>query len=145
MHQRDEDGPIPGPGPTAALRSAALHLVALRILAPDPGPDPGLTPFLPADPVLAPMAGPTFVPLTPDVTDAVTDARGPGPALGQGLTAIGALAHHALLSPIGEEAGMEQKLPDPTGLGRAPAPLVATGATAPVEGSPLLGNYWHTR
>lgn len=73
--------------------------------------------------------------------DAVMDDHGPGPALVQGLTGIGALAHHGLLRPTGEEAGREQKEQDPTGLGHGLAPLVVTGAAALVDESHLLGSY----
>lgn len=139
MHQRGEDRLIPGPGHTAALRSAALLTLDL---GPDqdldPDQDPGLTLIPPADPVHALMAGLIPVLLILDAMDAVMDAHERGPARVPGLTVIGALAHHALLRPSGEEAGRERKQQDPTGLGHGLAPQAATGAAAPVDESHLL-------
>lgn len=143
MHQRDEDRLIPGPGPTVALHSAVL-----LTLAPDPDLDPGqdpgltLTPPVGPAPVHAPMAALFPALLILDATDAVTDAQGRGPALVQGLMGIGVLAHRGLLRPTGREAGREQREPDHTGLG--PAPLVVSGAAAPVDESRLLGSCRRT-
>lgn len=140
MHQRDEDGLIPGPGHTVALHLAALTLA----LDPDPdldqGQDPGLTLIPPVDPapVHAPMVDLIPVPLILDAMDAVTGARGQGPALVQGLMAIGVLDHRGLPPPTEEEVGREQKEQDPTGPGHGLAPLVATGAAALVDENHLL-------
>lgn len=142
MHQRDEDHLIRDPAHTVALHSAVLTLA----LDPDLDQDPGLTLIPPVDPVHAPMADLIPVPLIPDAMDAVMDAHGQGPALVQDLTGIGALAHHGLRPPTGQEAGREEKQQDPTGLGHglAPLALVASGAAAPVDENRLLGSSHRT-
>lgn len=135
--------PFVGPVHTVALHSAVLILVLDQDL--DPDQDPGLTLIPPADPapVRAPMAGLIPAPLILDAMDAVMDAHGQGPALVQGLMGIGALDHHGLLPPTGEQVGREQKEQDPTGLGHGLAPLVATGAAAQMDESHLLGSWHH--
>ncbi len=139
--------PFLGPGHTVALHSAVLLTHALgQDLDPGPEQDPGLTLFPPVDPapVHVPMAGLIPAPLILVAMDAVMDDHVRGPALVQGLTGIGALAHHVLLCPTGEEAGRELKEQVPTGLGHGLAPLVVTGAAALVYVSHLLGSYHHT-
>lgn len=120
MHQREENHLIQDPGPTVALRSAAL-----LTLAPDQDPGPTLIPRV--DPAHAPMAGPIPAPLIQDVMDVVMDAHVQGPALAQGLMDIGALAPHGPLPLSAQEAGREQKEPDPVPvpypIGHALAPL----------------------
>lgn len=146
MHQRDEDHLTPGLGHTVALLSAVLLTLVLdrdRGQDLDHDQDPGLTLSLPVDPgpIHAPMADLIPVPLILDVMDAAMDAHEQGLAPVQGLTGTGAPAHHALLLPIGEEAGREQKEEeDPTGQGHDLAPLVASGAAALVDESHQLGS-----
>lgn len=141
MRQRDEDHLIPGPGHTVALHSAAPLTLALD-QDQGLGPDPGRTLTPPAGPAPGhvPMADLIPAPLTLDAMDGVMAAHDQGPALVQGLMATGGLAHHGLLPPSGQEAGRELKQQDPTGLGHGLAPLVATGAVAPVDESLYLGS-----
>lgn len=89
------------------------------------------------------MAGHIPAPLILDAMDAVMDAHGPDPDLVRGLMGIGALAHHGLLPRTGEEAGREEKVEGPTGLGHGLDLLVASGVTVLVEENHFPGNWGH--
>lgn len=139
MHQRDEDGLIPGRGLTVALHSVDLHTLDLD-LDPDQDPGPGLTltPRVDPAPDLAPVAGHILAPPFLDGMGVVTDAHGQDPALVQDRMGTGAQDHPGLLSLIEEEAGKQVMVDYPTSLELGLAPLVAFGAVAQVAESHLL-------
>lgn len=126
MPPKDEDHPTPDLALSAALLSAA-H----RTRGPDQDPGPTLIP--PVDPARVHALIPAR--RTLDATAAAMAAPGPDPALGPGLTATGARAHHAALHRTEEQPGMEPNPAHPSGPALILALLGATRAAVRVDAS----------